>query len=555
MNVILLLLLVVVIPSAHQQPAQSAVVRGRVIASDTGAPVRSATVRLTGAGVAASFLLTTDLEGRFEIRDIPAGQFSLQVAKTGFSTAFFGPTGRTTAVFEIKAGQEIALPDLRLARAGVIVGRVVDELNDPIADLSVTAWRVQYFEPGQRRVSAFKTFQTNDLGEFRLYGLPPGKYYVSASRQVVQIESGPAGVAATSTGLREAPTFYPGTPVTSDAIAVEVKVGEDTLGTNIQYRPSSYGRVTGKVIDSKGRPYDRALVWLMPVRTDGALVSTMQLVAPADAQGRFAVMNVSPGDYRVEVFNRDWMEKLGETGSTGMRPEGEVGHVPVTVTAGRTEDVSVQTSPGFRITGQVFLDGASAPAAGKLSATSYAAWPFSGPASTSAPSAALVQPDGRFVLEGVHGPRLIRATGLPAGTYLHHVTLRGDDVTDQGFDVGRSDVDGVEIHLTTRPSVAEGEVRDAAGAPIGRSRVLVFAQNRRDWMWLNPRRYTVVTATAEGKFRVAGLPAGAYLAVVVKDDDRERAADPDFIDSLRPVATPFTLNDGATTAVVVQVRR
>ena len=548
-------LLALVIPAAQQQSAQAAVVRGRVIASDTGAPVRSATVRLTGVGVAASFLLTTDLEGRFEIRDIPAGQFSMQISKPGFSTAFFGPTGRTTAVFEIKAGQEMAWPDLRLPRAGVIVGRIVDDLNDPIADLSVTAWRVLYFEPGQRRVSAFKSFQTNDLGEFRLYGLPPGKYYVSASRQVVQIESGPAGVSATTTGLREAPTFFPGTPVTSDAIAVEVKVGEDTLGTNIQYRPSGYGRVTGTVIDSKSRPYDRAWVWLMPARTDGAVVSTAQLSAPADAQGRFTVINVSPGDYRVEVFNRDSIEKVGQTGSTPMRPEGEVGYAPVTVTAGRTEDVSVRTSSGFRITGQVFLDGAVATAAGKLSAMSYAAWTSIGPAGTSAPSAALVQPDGRFVLEGVHGPRLIRATGLPAGTYLHHVLLRGQDVTDQGFDLSRGDVDGVEIHLTTRPAVIEGEVRDAAGAPMRSARVLLFAQDRREWMWINPRRYTTVIANAEGKFRLAGLPAGSYLAAVVKDDERERAGDPDFIDTLRPLATAFTLNDGATTAVVVQVRR
>jgi Carboxypeptidase regulatory-like domain len=551
---ILLLLLAFVNSGAQQQGAAMAVIRGRVVASDTAAPVRSATVRLTGAGTVGSFPSVTDIEGRFEIRDIPAGQFTLQVSKAGFSTMFFGPTGRTPMTFEIKAGQEIAFPDLRLPRAGVIVGRVADDLNDPIADLSVTAWRVQYLTPGQRRVSAFKSLQTNDLGEFRLYGLPPGKYYVSASRQVTQISGGAGGVAATTTGLREAPTFYPGTAVIADAIPVEVRIGEDTLGTNFQYRQSNYGRVTGTVLDSTGRPYDDAGVWLVPARTEGAWISTLQLIGLADKQGKFTIVDVSPGDYRAEVFSRSWMEKLGQ-GTAGMSPTGEVGSVSVTVTAGRTEELSIRTTTGFRVAGRMFLDGMQVTSTGRLSASAGAAADPGGFSSLSAPRSSPVSADGNFVLEGVHGPRIIRAAGLPPGTYLHHVLLRGQDVTDQGFDVSRGDVDGVEIHLTAKPSVVEGEVLDVTGAPVPSARLLVFAQNRQDWLWFDPRRYSPVTANAQGKFRVAGLPAGSYLVAVVREDDRDRAGDPDFIDSLRPFSTPLTLTDGGTTTVVIQLKR
>ena len=552
---ILLFLLALVDPSAQQQPAPTAVVRGRVVASDTGAPVRSATVRLAGAGVAGTFLLTTDLEGRFEIRDIPAGQFSLQISKTGFSTTFFGLTGRSNAIFEIKAGQQIDLPDFRLPRAGVIVGRVTDELGDPIADLSITPWRVVHFEPSRRQVNAMKSVQTNDLGEFRLYGLVPGKYYVSASRQAIQISTGSSGVVAEATGTRETPTFFPGTAVTSDAIAVEVKVGEDTLGTNFQYRSSNYGRVTGTVVDSKGRPDGDAFVTLVSARTDGATVSTVQLSAETDSQGRFTIANVSPGDYRAEVLKKSFLEKIGQSGSTNVGPVGEVGSVSVTVAAGRTDEVSIRTSTGFRAGGRMLIDGVAAAPAAKLSAAAFSAW-FSGAFSgLNFPAESLVRPDGSFVLEGLHGQRLIRATGLPAGTYLHHVMFRGQDVTDEGIDMSRGDVDDIEIHLTTRPTIIEGEVRDATGVALRAARLIIVSQDRRGWMVIMSRRYSTVTANAEGKFRLAGLPAGSYLAVVVKEDDRDRAGDPDFIESLRPYATAFTLNDGATTAIVVQVKR
>jgi hypothetical protein len=203
----------------------------------------------------------------------------------------------------------------------------------------------------------------------------------------------------------------------------------------------------------------------------------------------------------------------------------------------------------------MFIDGAPPVSPGKVMAMASSGTVSIGISFQSAPTSSPIAADGSFEIKGAHGSRIIRPSGLPAGTYLHHVMLRGQDVTDAGFDVDRSDVDGVEIHLTTRPSVMEGEARDVKGLPLGSARIVVIGIDRRDWMWPQARRYSALQTGADGKFRIAGLPGGSYFAVVISEDDRDRAADPDFLDSLRVLGTPFTVNDGATTTVVVQVKR
>jgi hypothetical protein len=82
--------------------------------------------------------------------------------------AFVRATGR---VVTIASGQSIRDLVITMTPTGVITGRVVDEYGDPVADVYVRA---------SLKDSVFET-TTNDLGEYRLFGLPPGAYTVSAA--------------------------------------------------------------------------------------------------------------------------------------------------------------------------------------------------------------------------------------------------------------------------------------------------------------------------------------------------------------------------------------
>ena len=135
-----------------------------------------------GLGVAPKAALT-DAEGRFEFRDLPAGRFTLQATKSGFVSVQYGQTRpfESGKPIELADKQGLDNADISMPRGSVIAGRIVDEFGDAIPDVSVTAMR-QTWQNGRRRLvpSPGRVAQTNDLGQFRIYGLPPGDYYVSA---------------------------------------------------------------------------------------------------------------------------------------------------------------------------------------------------------------------------------------------------------------------------------------------------------------------------------------------------------------------------------------
>ena len=535
---------------AGQKPAPApAGLSGRVVAADTGRPVRAADIRLAVTDQnqndrnpkASTVVARTDEEGRFELESLPAGSYSLQVIKAGFISTTFGLSKDQPGPFGLSAGQRINLGDLKLPRGGVIAGRVFDAMGDPAAEIVVSAQRLEFLSPLVRRVVGSKSIQTNDLGDFRIHGLSPGKYYVSVALRVP--------------GAFSAPIFYPGVSNMSEAVPVEVRAGQDSSGITIQLAPTAFGAVAGTVLDSKGLPFGAANVWLVSSRTDGVQVNSAVLRAETDAAGRFTIPNVTPGDYKLEVLSMAWMNKYASEGDIRAGPPPELASVRVIVAEGRTETLSVRTSTGFWVRGQVFVDGAPLTGESAAGVRVSASAPFSAILSgMSVPISTQLSADGTFAISGVQGPRLVRTSAASAGAFFHHTSIAGMDVSERGVEV-TADITGVEIHLTTRPSRLEGSVVDAAGVPVGNANVLVFSIDRSDWLLPGTRRYRDFKGTGIGRFSAVGLPGGNYLAALMPDEDYDRRADPDYLDSLRPRATPFTLTDGSTTTITLTVKR
>ena len=164
------------------QAAGTAIIRGRVVAADSGTPVRRAQVRAQSGELRANRLVSTDAQGRFEFKDLPAGRWNLTASKAGYMTLRFGQKRSFEAgsPIEISEGQLMERADFSLPRGAAITGRVFDEFGDPVANARVQVLRYQMVQ-GQRRLNpAGGGDQTDDTGAYRIYGLAPGDYYVSA---------------------------------------------------------------------------------------------------------------------------------------------------------------------------------------------------------------------------------------------------------------------------------------------------------------------------------------------------------------------------------------
>jgi len=538
-------------PVRPQTPAQAqtptASIRGRVVAGDTGLPVRGATVTLAQINEASSIGVTDD-DGSFEFREVAAGRYILRVMKTSFVSTYFDLKSASNTLFEIRAGQRIDRGELRLPRAGVIAGRVFDSLGDPAAEISVTAWRLEYFGPGERNLASTRSVETNDLGEYRLFGLAPGKYYVSAGARGSNVSPGDGGrPVATSIGsVGLAPTFYPGTANGLEAQPVVVKVNEDSPGTNIRMQTMSFTRVAGVIHNSSGLPVRDAVVMVNPSRADGAFYFSMNM-SETDSNGRFVIPAVPPGEYRVDVQPKARLEAVGSGGSTAdaWKVPGESASVPLIVTGDPLPDLAIVTGPGSRLAGRVLVDDVpvSEELASRLQIVALPMLPR-GISQQIQSTGGSVARDGSFVLSGASGPRLIRVYGFSAGTWaLQRVVALGADVTDSGVDVGPEGITGVEVRLTSKLSLVSGIVTDASGRPAPEATVIIYSNDRQHWMNPQNRRVTSARVTSvDSHFVVSGLPEGRYLAVAVAAFDRGQW-DPDNLETLRPLATPFNLLD------------
>ena len=448
--------------------AGSGRIRGRVL-SETGAPVRRAQVRLSGTDVGAR-TATTDGDGRFEFGDLPDGRFSLSASKAGYVTAQYGQARplEPGKPIELAAKQALDKADLVLPRGSAITGRIVDEVGEPVAEAVVTALRQEWSGGRKRLVNAGRIAQTNDLGQFRMYGLPPGEYYVSASLRnmdgMMMDLMGAAGpgapprAAAPASGY--AASYYPGTASSAEAQKITVAPGQETQGIDFPLTQVRLARVTGIVLNSEGKPVEGTMVTLGGRGAENML--GMSSTARTSREGAFSLSNVAPGDYTLQVIGMTMMttgsgDAMMFTARIGIGGgDAESASVPVSVGGEDVTNLVINTSKGATAAGKVTFEGQRPP--GDLRVTALA--PDDGVMPMAGGAGAAIAADGTFSLKGLTGPsRVLRLRGLPAGYTLKSVEYNGLDVTDSGVEVkGTETLAGIELVVSSRTTEITGAV-------------------------------------------------------------------------------------------------
>ena len=516
----------------------TATIRGHVTAADTGQPIRRAQVRLTQIYPPFTPLsivgraVMTDADGAYEFTALPAGRYNLFISKAGYVGAPWGQqrTGEGGKPIDAAAGQTIDHVDFALQRGGVITGRIFDEFGEPLSGIQVSVMRSQPMN-GQRQLMAMSSEQTNDLGEFRIYGLAPGQYYVQAAWR----RFGPGDPTSPDrTGYP--PTLFPGTTDAGAAQRFTIGAGQTIGDLVMALSPIKAVRVEGTAIDSNGRPLANALLTISQ-ETSTSGYSSGQSVSP---EGKFTLTNVTPGEYTLRVQTNDDRK--------------QVATMKLAVGAEDIRDVRLVASPPSTISGRIVIDPAQA-ASMPVTTFSVTTYPVDPPVRVyiSAPPVRVAE-DLTFELTPPSiGRHVISIINLPTGWSVRSLRVNNIDVTDEGIEMKPNErVSGVEVELTNKATTISGIVKDGRGGPAKECWTLVFPVDSKRWK-PNSRYMRAWRAAEDGRFRAAGLPPSDYYIIALDKMEPGQNNDPEFLERIRPRATSFSLGEGETKTLELKV--
>lgn len=540
---------------ARDVPAQPARVEGtgrisgRVITTDTGRPVRRARVLLNAPELPGGRGTLTNDDGGFEFTGLPAGRYILAASKSGFVTLAYGqrrPLQPGTPL-QLRDAQQMTGVELRLPRGSVIAGRVYDEAGDPLPGATVRVLAYRYAQ-GSRQLAPAGFAQTDDRGEYRVWGLNPGDYYVTALARNLNVGRGGRGFgpfgsngsgSAAQLELADqaepsgyAPTYYPGVESVAQARPITVALGAEALDIDFGVLLVRTARVAGRVATPSDTAISFGIVLLSPEgQQTGRGGPGASFTSRVQNDGAFSIPNVPPGRYV-------------------LRARGDASDVPyfatlpVTVAGADISGLSVILAPGATITGTVRLQPSGASTAdvtqfriGAPNADPDAGIP--GPQAT-----ARVERDGRFTLSGLAaGPHWIRARAA-GGWFLKAVTADGRDVTDTPLELrSGQQLSGVALVFTDRAAEITGVVTDEQDAPLTDYTMLVFPSEASLW---HPQSRHIMTARPDqnGAFQMRGLPGGEYLLVAVDPTEAGEWFDPAYLEERRASAVRILLGEG-----------
>ena len=523
-------------------PTGTGAIAGRVTRGDASRPAPFSSIRIVRweGGLGSQMQVRADEQGRFEATALPAGSYQLTASADGFLDRDFGQVAMAAGKrINLSAGQRFDQANIMVLKPSAVEGRVLDEFGDPVPGTTVQIASVQ-FVAGARRLAPvgnrIMARPTDDQGRFRIFNLPPDDYYVMALSGAFAGDSGPAGFA---------PTFFPGTRVPTDARVVRADIGRDVSDVVFALEPAVMSTVSGVVIDPSGQPVQSGV---MLMQTNSGDVRMMVLAqAQSAADGSFSFRNVSTGTYAVQAFGR---------AGPGVAPNRvPFGSLSVDVAGAQTSGLRVVLSPGGTMRGRIIFEGeGQRPASGGVSITPGPANFISAPVIGSGFPPTTLSEDGTFEVPSMSGLRIIRVGVRPEIWTLKQVMLNGKDVTDAPVDFRNGDVNGVEITLTSRASSVSGAVTAANGQPATDYAVVIFANDSAKWVYPT-RMLALARPNQTGRFEATGLPPGDYVAAALERVPQTAWQDPVFLQTLRGVATPFSVREGEQRMVQLKIVR
>jgi hypothetical protein len=541
--------------AASTESGQKVRVEGTVL-SLNGDLVRKAAVRLQGIGgqpgqPPTSYSETTDNGGRFVFDEVPPGRYLLSADKAGFVTARYGARSATSpgTQLTLTAGMEMKDLAIKMTPQGVIAGKVLDQDGDPLVSVQVQAMRFAYAR-GRKQLQPSGGATTNDLGEYRLINLSPGRYYISATdRRPVQFGTQERPGRAGTVPEGNITTYYPNGADASSATPIDVAAGSEMRGTDIRLLKAKVFTVRGKAVDASGGSA-QAIVSFTRKDDSGNLLALLNGGGASQLRpdGTFEFRNIIPGTYVLQ---------MGQVMAVnGSQPANVTGRVEVTVGDANIDDLVLPLVARPEITGTVTLEDGditsllkpaqnspgqavavnpALPRPGRLALNLI---PTENVPAAGAPPAE-VKEDGTFRFNGLGTTKyVLNVISLPPETYLKSTRFAGQDVTNALIDATSGTGGTLDLVFSSKGATVTGSVQSEKGEALAGVVVTL-------WPKIPDASLTggvhLSFTDQSGAFKYQGLAPGDYYVAAWEELDPGLAQSADFLSHFSNEASAIKL--------------
>ena len=485
-------------PAAEEpKPEKPGVVQGAVFDANTGAPLSKATVIMMGTATRTRSRISTrtGADGTFSFDEVSPGQWHLSASRNRYARQSYGQKGTSSrgTALRVAAGQEITDITFKLVPAAVVTGRVVDEDGEPIPHCRVMAMKFVYTNGRRQLMPTSGSSQTDDRGEYRMFGITPGKYYIGATYGNQRMYGASLVGAGDEIDSSYPTIYYPGVQEPDQTTPIQLRGGEERSGIDFRLVRERAFRIQGRITMPGGGPIPRDVGLNLMPRSGNWWAMRMRNHSPAKKKtGEFEFRGVRPGSYVIMAQTRRGESTLHA-------------RVPVDVGGSHMEGLVVPLAPAIKISGQVKLD---TPTPGETSIEeirlrlSPREWPMGG-------SGAAVKADGVFEFrELAPGSYTISAYRLPDNAYLKAATLGDRDALDEGLIIEQGFSGGsLQILVGLDAGAVEGAVLNDDGQRVpGATVVLVPEEAKRKREDL----FKQVSTDQYGHYSISGLAPGEY---------------------------------------------
>ena len=557
-------------------------------AGESKQPARRVRVTLTNVDrKSPGQTATTDDRGAFAFHGLPGGRFELQAFKPGYLRASFGASRpeRAGTPIVVKDGQTAADVMMTIVRGGVITGLVRDARGRPVPGANVSVLRLAYHAvTGERTLvaqAAGSATMTDDRGEYRAYGLPPGGYLVVVPPPIVSrpwdrdirpltsddvrratdlaragTPERPApsqpGAKPPSTSaparMNYAPIFHPGVTNIGAAATIALGVSEERTSVDVSVDLVPTATISGRVSSPAGDLPQGLSVRVVPAGADATMLAgagVRGMSAQVSPDGTYVVAGVPPGAYTVKAGT-----SLG--GGRGKPiPDGLTMWAAADVqVSGQDLEVLLTLQPGVPIKGRVIFE-RSQPMPAELETLAFSLVALGSGGTALWTGGGKVDAGGRFGFASVppDSYQFVTRWSTPGADDKWTIKSSVANNRDAFESPLRVDPDRPlewTVTFTDQPAVLTGTLQDRGGRAATDYYIVVFSSDRAHWT-PGSRRVRVTRPATDGAFIARGLPAGEYFIAALTDLEPGESNDPALLAQLSAAAAKVTLRDGATT--------